>query len=497
MKKLIIAGGGISGLSAGIFAQAAGIHTMILEKNRVPGGLCTGWNRYGFHIDGCIRELAGFRPDGELFRLFRLTGALEDTWLRRPPVILTVEHQGEVLQVYRDREAFLDELTWASREDRDRIRALGELLEAAGGESLFPGMPPDLYSPGKRVLNIWEKKRFLKGAGKLEKMGGGQFREQFRSPLIRHALEMISPEPRGALSLIRTLAALQEDGGGYPAGGSRAMVRRMEKRYGALGGTLLTGRTVTGFRMKDSRVTGVETLEGETLECDYLVTACDVHQVLYRLFRGKYPDSRLDSRLGDPGTYPLHSGLYLAAGTDAPLKQVPASLVADTEPFPAGIRQARQLVLRHYPEEEFAPEGKSVITGLIPTGREELEYWSRLRAERPREYRRQKDRTGQGWIRAIEARYPRLKGRLMLLDVATPATYERSVNSRHGSWTGFVPGPGARNMVHDGRLRGVDNLYMAGQWLLPPGGIPAAVLTGKWAVDRICRREKLVLPEDF
>ena len=136
MKKLIIAGGGISGLSAGIFAQAAGIHTMILEKNRVPGGLCTGWNRYGFHIDGCIRELAGFRPDGELFRLFRLTGALEDTWLRRPPVILTVEHQGEVLQVYRDREAFLDELTWASREDRDRIRALGELLEAAGVDTV-------------------------------------------------------------------------------------------------------------------------------------------------------------------------------------------------------------------------------------------------------------------------------------------------------------------------------------------------------------------------
>jgi phytoene dehydrogenase-like protein len=41
-----------------------------------------------------------------------------------------------------------------------------------------------------------------------------------------------------------------------------------------------------------------------------------------------------------------------------------------------------------------------------------------------------------------------------------------------------------------GRLKRVKNLYMAGQWLMPPGGLPVAILTGRWAIQRICQVEK-------
>lgn len=51
MKKVVIIGGGISGLSAGIYAQQMGYQTEIYEKNPMVGGECTGWNRQGYHID--------------------------------------------------------------------------------------------------------------------------------------------------------------------------------------------------------------------------------------------------------------------------------------------------------------------------------------------------------------------------------------------------------------------------------------------------------------
>ena len=51
MSKIIIIGGGIAGLSAGIYARKAGFETTIYEKNGVPGGNCSGWNRNGYHID--------------------------------------------------------------------------------------------------------------------------------------------------------------------------------------------------------------------------------------------------------------------------------------------------------------------------------------------------------------------------------------------------------------------------------------------------------------
>ena len=62
MKELVIVGGGVAGLSAGIYAQLRGFHATVVEKHRVPGGNLTGWNRDGRHIDNCIHWLTGTNP---------------------------------------------------------------------------------------------------------------------------------------------------------------------------------------------------------------------------------------------------------------------------------------------------------------------------------------------------------------------------------------------------------------------------------------------------
>ena len=60
MKKVVIIGGGIAGMTAGILLQNAGFATEIYEKNAVPGGQCTGWKREGYFIDNCIISSAIF-----------------------------------------------------------------------------------------------------------------------------------------------------------------------------------------------------------------------------------------------------------------------------------------------------------------------------------------------------------------------------------------------------------------------------------------------------
>lgn len=61
MKKIIVIGAGIGGLSAGIYGRLAGYEVDIYEKNPVAGGQCMGWNRKGHHIDNCIHWLTGTR----------------------------------------------------------------------------------------------------------------------------------------------------------------------------------------------------------------------------------------------------------------------------------------------------------------------------------------------------------------------------------------------------------------------------------------------------
>jgi phytoene dehydrogenase-like protein len=41
------------------------------------------------------------------------------------------------------------------------------------------------------------------------------------------------------------------------------------------------------------------------------------------------------------------------------------------------------------------------------------------------------------------------------------------------------------------QIRGINNLYLAGQWIYSPGGVPFALMSGYHSVFRICQKEKI------
>ena len=71
MKSIIIIGGGVSGLSAGIFGLLNGYNVTICEKHSILGGNLTGWNRNGYHIDNCIHWLTGTKKGTELYDVWK------------------------------------------------------------------------------------------------------------------------------------------------------------------------------------------------------------------------------------------------------------------------------------------------------------------------------------------------------------------------------------------------------------------------------------------
>ncbi|HQQ90205.1 MAG TPA: NAD(P)-binding protein, partial [Oscillospiraceae bacterium] len=94
MSRIVIIGGGISGLTAGIYARLAGFEAEICEKNAVPGGECTGWDRQGYHIDNCIHWMIGTAPGTELHKVWETTGALGTVDVRRRNVMYASEKDG-------------------------------------------------------------------------------------------------------------------------------------------------------------------------------------------------------------------------------------------------------------------------------------------------------------------------------------------------------------------------------------------------------------------
>ena len=91
---------------------------------------------------------------------------------------------------------------------------------------------------------------------------------------------------------------------------------------------------------------------------------------------------------------------------------------------------------------------------------------------------------------ALEQRFAELQGHITLLDVATPVTNTRYCNVYKGAFMSFALTSQNEKIYHRGRVQGVDNLYLAGQWLQAPGGLPNAVVTGKFAVQRMLKDHK-------
>jgi hypothetical protein len=87
-------------------------------------------------------------------------------------------------------------------------------------------------------------------------------------------------------------------------------------------------------------------------------------------------------------------------------------------------------------------------------------------------------------------RMPALKGKMTCIDSWTPATYNRFVESKVGSFMSFIMPAGSAPIQLSGAIDGLSNVMLATQWQMAPGGLPIAAMSGIEAVKVIGRREK-------
>ena len=130
--KVVIIGGGIAGLTAGIYAQQNGFDTEIYEKNAMPGGECTGWERQGYTVDNCIHWLTGVRESDEINALWRNIGAIDDsTEFIREPFFYKLEENGKSLHFWCDLEKARAEFIAAAPEDEKELNKFFDAVKSA------------------------------------------------------------------------------------------------------------------------------------------------------------------------------------------------------------------------------------------------------------------------------------------------------------------------------------------------------------------------------
>ncbi|MCR5652157.1 MAG: NAD(P)/FAD-dependent oxidoreductase [Lachnospiraceae bacterium] len=487
-KKAVIIGGGIAGLTAGIYALTAGFDAEIYEKNSVPGGQCMGWNRKGYHIDNCIHWLTGTRKGTELYQLWKTVGALSnDTEYAKIDSFYTSVHNGKSVTLWSDLKKTEKELIEAAPEDEAEIRKFIQHVEYAKQCHFPAGKPMEMWGVRDYIAIGKEMADFPKVMKEFGKISLEEYSRHFKSPIMQKVITDYLPKAYTAYCFLVSYATMADGNGNIPMGASLQMALRMEKRFKELGGKIYYNSPAAKIELDQKTATGIRLESGEVVSADYVIPAIDTYPLFHILLPEKYMPKELEKAYKSPKAYPAISGFQTAFTVSKDFDHGETVFI-DIDPIKVGIGTYDRMYVKAYGYDPlFVKDGKQVIQTCISQFDNDFEWWKNLSKE---EYGRVKQELTDAVVKRIQKAFPETEGDLEHLDTWTPLTYERYCNAYHGSYMSFITTPMAKQSALKGKVKHINNLYLAGQWTNSPGGLPVAAASGKFAVQRILKRAR-------
>ncbi len=492
MRKVIVIGAGLAGLSAGIHARRNGYGVTVFEHAAVPGGVLAAWKRKGYLFDGGMHWFMGAREGNPFYDVYRDVGILPEVRLVPVDTYIRVEDEGgrERIDVTGNLERLEADLVKAAPSDRKRIQMLVACARAfRGNGAMGSGMdkPPEMQTLVDKVRFFWRLRKVLKYfggpfGGQLQQYGKG-FADRLVGDIVGN---LFFPEvPVWFMGWI--LGLLSEGQMAMPADGSLAVARASEKKLLEMGGELHYRSTVKKILVERGRAVGVLLEDGTEHRADAVISAADGRSVLFEMLDGKYLPTALARAYGE---WPLFRPLLVVHfGLEDSLDgYAPTWTVRLQEPLVVGEQANRFILLRSFNYGAFVPEsGKASLQVAVETT---WDYWANLRADQGR-YDEEKARVAEVLRQRLVGYVPALRDRVKVTDVATPWTTWRYTRNHRGAYEGFTPVPAALMSYLPRVLPGLKDFYMAGQWTVAGGGVPTSILTGRHAVQLLCRDDRL------
>lgn len=486
-KKIVIIGGGIAGLSAGIYGQKNGYDTEIIEMHSVPGGQCTAWDRQGYRFDYCLHWLVG-TAYGPFHDIWKETDVITDN-------VRIVDHDvhtkvfaadGTDFTIYTSLDRWEKYLIEIAPEDSATIRKMcGEMRTVSILEPFTQA--PELRSPlvylralGKLFPALFVMRKYMK-------MSCREYFQQlnFKNRRLAFFLDQLyARRDCSAMAFLMLLGWFNKKNAGYLIGGSLPFAQRMAAKYKATGGKLTLGRQVNRIMVENDVAIGVTLADGTKIMADHVISAADGHSTLYELLESRYLTGEIEDAYAN---WPLFTpqvkvsfGINREMTTEYPLQTfLDTGKMIGTTAVTSGFS-----IMNYFFDPTMAPAGKTVIVLRFESP---WAIWEALDGEA---YVAEKKRIEVDAIAILEKQLPGISAHIEVIDVATPRTAVRHTGVWQGAYEGFMPTSKNITKRLKATLPGLRNFYMCGQWLAPGGGLPPSAQSGKWAIQSICKKDK-------
>jgi phytoene dehydrogenase-like protein len=483
-ESIIIIGAGMGGLAAGIYGRLNGFQTRIYESHSLAGGQCTSWKRQGFTFDACLHHLFGCSPGSKIYGLWRELGAMPREMVKPAECASVLSPDGRLFRDYYDLDMLESHLNNLAPADGRVIRDYIEGIRAFARDDAFGELM--LGSPGARYKALASLLPRLKWiTPTMEKFG-----RRFSDPFLRKAFPLLvysnSKLPL-FIHLLRHAYAVY-DALQWPVGGALRFALSIEKRYKSLGGEVEYNSRVERILVENGRAVGVRLADGREHRADVVISNADGRKTIMDLLEGKFVNRQIRKQCAEPPDETNWSA-HVFLGVRRDLAAEPSALVMLLdEPVTIAGHTCDSLEMQIYGfDKTMAPAGKGVIKVELVS---KYSHWKALAADRPK-YEEEKERTATQVIDILERRFTGIKEQVEAVDVPTQLTWERYMGGTHG----FANFPnkkasiwsGLRGVGGDMTLPGLGGFYFVGVWASLAGSLFGNALSGRRAIQAICR----------
>lgn len=316
---------------------------------------------------------------------------------------------------------------------------------------------------------------------KLSKLSIDEYVMRFKHKGIRQLLSaVVSMGDYSAMALLFTLGGLAANDSGYPKVGSLQLAQNMVNTFKSLGGTIEYNKKVDHVNISESKTNGVWIVD-QLYPADAVIVTSDTLSAIDHLFTQPLQEAWMNKLRNEIKTI---NCTFISLGVKYDMSNLPENIVLSLKrPFMYYGKPYTSININNYSTfEGYAPKGCTAITTMFFD--DTYDEWKQSSLDGF--YQHKKAILAESIIQLLENEIPELKGKVEVWDVATPLTYERYCGAFRGSWMSVMK-PRTNSQSYPSKSGHIRNLYFAGQRLMVPGGMPAAMMTSRTAVQYLCK----------
>ncbi len=478
----IVIGAGMGGLTAAALLAKKGLKVLLLEKEDQVGGYVVSFKRRGFTFDATGAFVGGCHEGGEFYQILNEIGAHGEIEFIPIHHVRNVYPGFEIHLQPGGFRTYTDALFGLFPQEENGLKTYLSLVERIGEEIKSYS---EITTIQKILFPFYFRNlvRFHRSSHKaiLDRLFTGR-----EIKMALHSLPVTEPPSRLSFLFLAVMInkALME-GVFYPKGGMGKISETMASAFLRSGGELHLQTEADQIRMKDGKVEGVSTKDGEIFQAPLVISNVNPNLLAKMLpDRIREPFAKRWSRL----EYSLSCFvLYIATDLDLRGMGLPyftyLRFLSDLEEEDRILRRGEipqnptmMVSIPTMLDPSLAPPGQHVLSVLTNVP---YHYQGRWGGGDSEKYRRIKEDFSQKVLRQLELKLiPGLRDHLLFYEAATPLTLERYTGNELGAMYGLASTPQQVGNLRPPHQTSIPGLYQVGHYTRPSHGIVGASLSG-------------------